>query len=61
MSGRSEALAERLEKINDEVIATVEACSDEQWRAVATTRAGRSASRRTTSGLPMSQSRTSYR
>ena len=33
MSGRSEALAERLERINDEVMATVEACSDEQWRA----------------------------
>jgi hypothetical protein len=32
MSGRAEELAKRFEQTNDEVIAAVQSCSDEQWR-----------------------------
>jgi uncharacterized damage-inducible protein DinB len=32
MSERAEALAKRFEQVNDELIAAVEGCSDEQWR-----------------------------
>jgi uncharacterized damage-inducible protein DinB len=32
MSGRAEELARRFEQVNDAMIATVESCSDEQWR-----------------------------
>ena len=32
MSGRAEELAKRFEQANDEVIAAVQNCSDEQWR-----------------------------
>lgn len=33
MSGRVEALIGRFERANDEVIATVQGCSDQQWRS----------------------------
>ena len=33
MSGRAEALAERFEQVNNELIAKVEGCSDQQWWA----------------------------
>ena len=32
MGGRAEGLAKRFEQANDDVIATVQNCSDEQWR-----------------------------
>jgi hypothetical protein len=32
MSGRAEELAKRFEQANDELISTVQSCSDEQWR-----------------------------
>lgn len=34
MSGRVEELVKRFEQTNEEVIATVQRCSDEQWRAI---------------------------